>query len=153
MRRISKDRNPISAVRGVSYLKSKFLVICGRRGLCGAILPCLGGRVNIGSAQNFAVLAGTPNITNTGATTITGDVGISPAASITGKGPGADQITLTGAYHEADAVALTAQNDLTTAYTALNNMPATQTLVSNELGGLTLTSGVYAFMGTLPRFY
>lgn len=109
--------------------------------------PLVSATSILGSAENFAVLAGTPNITNTGTTTITGDVGISPAASITGKGPGADQIILTGAYHEADAVALTAKNDLTTAYVALNNLPASQILVSNELGGLTLTSGVYAFSG------
>ena len=99
------------------------------------------------SAEDFAVLAGTPNITNTGSTTITGDVGISPAASITGKGPGADQINLTGAYHEADGVADTAKTDLTTAYTALNLMPAI-TLGSNQLGGVTLTSGVYNFSGS-----
>ena len=94
------------------------------------------------TAENFAVLAGTPNITNTGSTTITGDVGIAPAASITGK----ESITLTGAYHEADGVALTAKNDLTAAYTALNGMAAT-TLASNELGGVTLTSGVHNFSG------
>jgi len=109
--------------------------------------PTAGFASILDTADDFAVLAGTPDITNTGSTTITGDVGISPAASITGKGPGANQITLTGAYHEADAVALTAKNDLTAAYTALNLMPATQTLVSNELGGLTLTSGVYNFSG------
>jgi type VI secretion system secreted protein VgrG len=101
----------------------------------------------LGTAQDFAVLAGTPDITNIGSTTITGDVGIAPAASITGKGPGANQIALTGTYHEADAVALTAKSDLSTAYTALNNMSVTQTLVNPQLGGLTLTSGVYAFGG------
>jgi hypothetical protein len=109
------------------------------------------------TAENFAVLAGVPNITNTGSTTITGDVGIYPGAGpplITGKGPGADQITFTGppgayGYYEADAagVALQAKNDLTTAYTALNLMPVTQPLLGSELGGLTLPSGVYGFAG------
>ncbi len=107
------------------------------------IVPTQGLATSIlGTAENFAVLAGTPNITNTGSTTITGDVGIHPGAEITGQA----QITLTGEYHIADAVALTAKTDLTTAYTALNLMPATQTL-SNELGGVTLTSGVYNFSG------
>jgi len=93
----------------------------------------------LGTAENFAVLAYS-GITNTGPTTITGDVGSHPTGTITGKG----SITLTGAYHEADPVALTAKNDLSTAYTALNGMAVTQTLGA-ELGGLTLTSGVYAF--------
>jgi type VI secretion system secreted protein VgrG len=102
----------------------------------------------LGTAESFAVLAGTPSIDNIGSTTITGDVGISPAGAINGKGPGANQIILTGAYHQADGVALTAKNDLSTAYTGLNNMLATQTLVLPELGGLTLPSGVYNFSGT-----
>jgi type VI secretion system secreted protein VgrG len=100
----------------------------------------------LGTAENFAVLAGTPSITNTGATTITGNVGISPAASITGK----ETITLTGAYYEADAggVALTAKNDLTTAYLGLAGMPFNINLTDQDLGGLTLTSGVYHFAST-----
>ena len=102
----------------------------------------------LGTAQSFAVLAGTPNITNTGATTIIGDVGISPAASITGKAT----ISLTGTYYEADiaGVAAQAKTDLSKAYNALNSMTPTQTLPSPQLGGLFLTSGVYAFSGTPP---
>lgn len=96
----------------------------------------------LGSAENFAVLAGMLDLTNTSATTITGDVGIHTAAALSNTG----SITLTGAYHLGDNTTLTADNDLTTAYTALNNMQAT-TLVSNQLAGVTLTSGVYTFGG------
>ena len=44
--------------------------------------------VGLGSAGTFSVLAGTPSITNTGATTIDRNVGIHPAASVTGFPPG-----------------------------------------------------------------
>ena len=97
----------------------------------------------LGTAQDFAVLAYS-GITNTGSTTITGDVGSHPTGTVTGQ---ADITLLTGAYHLADDVANTAKTDLSTAYTALNNMTPTQTLLTNQLGGRTLTSGVYAFQG------
>ncbi len=93
--------------------------------------------VGLGTAAPFAVLAGTPAVTNTGATTITGDLGISPASSVTGFPPG----TVSGAIHKADAVALQAQTDLTTAYTDAAGRPVTAT--HGTLGGLTLVGGVY----------
>lgn len=93
--------------------------------------------VGLGTAAPFAVLAGTPAVTNTGPTTITGDLGISPAASVTGFPPG----TVSGAIHAADAVALQAQTDLTTAYTDAAGRPVTAT--HGTLGGLTLVAGVY----------
>lgn len=93
--------------------------------------------VGLGTAAAFAVLAGTPAVTNTGPTTITGDVGISPAAAVTGFPPG----TLSGTIHAADAVALQAKTDLVTAYLDAAGRPATAT--HGTLGGLTLASGIY----------
>src|SRR5205085_3914837 len=40
--------------------------------------------IDLGLAAPFAVLAGTPNITNTGPSVIQGDVGISPALAVIG---------------------------------------------------------------------
>jgi Ice-binding-like len=96
--------------------------------------------VGLGTAAPFAVLAGSA-VTNTGPTTITGNLGIHPgtAAAVTGFPPG----TVSGATHAADAVALQAKTDLVTAYTdAAGRTPAT-TVAGGTLGGLTLVPGVY----------
>ena len=93
--------------------------------------------VGLGTAAPFAVLAGTPKVTSTGATVINGNVGISPAAAVTGFPPG----IVHGTTHKADAVALQAQSDLTIAYTDAAGRPVTAT--HGTLGGLTLAPGVY----------
>jgi hypothetical protein len=93
--------------------------------------------VGLGTAAAFAVLAGTPAVTNTGATTITGDLGIHPAAAVSGFPPG----IVNGTIHAADAVALQAKNDLANAYVDAAGRPATAT--HGTLGGLTLVGGVY----------
>ena len=93
--------------------------------------------VGLGTAASFAVLAGTPAVTNTGPTTITGDLGIHPAAAITGFPPG----IVNGTTHAADAVALQAKSDLANAYVDAAARPATATHAT--LGGLVLAGGVY----------
>src|SRR5450759_1500397 len=90
----------------------------------------------LGVAGSFAVL-GASTVTNTGPATITGNLGLYPGTSITGFPPGA----VTGMTHCADAVALAAQNDATIAYNALGQ--ACNATISADLGGSTLTPGVY----------
>lgn len=94
----------------------------------------------LGTAQNFAVLGGS-TVTNTGPTTVNGDLGVWSGLAITGFGPG----IVNGTIHAGDAVAQQAQSDVTTAYDALALMARTQTLTGTDLGGLTLTPGVYFF--------
>ena len=95
--------------------------------------------VNLGTAASFAVLAGS-GITNTGPTTITGDIGTLPTPTITGLG----SITLNGTNHAGDATTFGAKADLTTAYAdALLRTPTTIYGPIFDLGGLTLGAGVY----------
>lgn len=96
--------------------------------------------VGLGTTAPFAVLAGT-DITNTGPSTISGDIGVDPGAAITGFPPGTVN---SGTTHAADAVALQAQSDLTTAYTdAANRIPVTAE-ANPDLTGLTLAPGTYS---------
>ena len=99
----------------------------------------------LGTACGFGILGATPVVSSVGATHVTGDVGISPAASITGFPPG----TITGAFHAGDAVAGTAQGDLTTAY---NNAAgaAGGAVLTADIGGQTLPAGVYRTTSAQP---
>lgn len=96
--------------------------------------------VGLGTADSFAVLAGS-GVTNTGPSVINGDLGTSPTPAVTGFG-GAPNGTVNGSIHQADALAGQAKDDLTTAYNnAAGQGPATT--LATELGGQTLTPGVY----------
>jgi type VI secretion system secreted protein VgrG len=118
-----------------------------------AVLPlqATADTIALGTAANFAVLAGS-TVTNTGLTVISGgNVGVSPGTSITGfasvdMGPG----TITPPYtaYSGGPVPLQAEQDLTTAYNNAAGLAPTQVLTGQDLGGLTLTPGVYFFMSS-----
>ena len=94
--------------------------------------------VSLGTASSYAVLAGSA-ITSTGPTVLNGGLGLTPGSSVTG-GP-----VVNGVYNVDNAAAVQAQNDLTTAYNQAAGFAPNQNLSGQDLGGLTLTPGVYFF--------
>jgi type VI secretion system secreted protein VgrG len=100
--------------------------------------------VNLGTANDFAVLAGSA-ITVAGAantTSINGNIGSYPTPTITGLG----NLVLNGLNETGDAgLMLQAQNDLSAAYTQAAGLAPTGILTGTGLGNLTLTPGVYFF--------
>jgi hypothetical protein len=126
-------RNKSSGTTTLLALTAFAALLCAPR--TGQATPILG------MADSFTVLAGS-TVTNTGTTTIRGNVGVSPGSAVTGFPPG---IVTAGTIHAADAVAGQAQVDNTTAYNGLKDMPFNFNLTGQDLGGKTLISGVYHF--------
>ena len=91
---------------------------------------------------SFGLISG-QSLTNTGPTTIVGNIAVSPGTSYTGSG----SVTQTGTTYIADGVAGRAQDDLVTLYNLLAGRPTSNggDLTGQDLGGLTLLSGVYNF--------
>ena len=103
--------------------------------------------VTVGGTSTLALVAGSA-ITNTGATVITGDIGLSPGTSIGGFPPG----ILNGSQHINDDIATQAQLDLTAAYNDAAGRTATDIVtLSGNLGGLTLTPGLYKSTSSLAN--
>jgi type VI secretion system secreted protein VgrG len=96
----------------------------------------------LGDAQIFSVL-GASTVTNTGATTVSGDLGVSPGSSITGTG----SITqMGGSTHSADPTASLGEAAALTAFNTLAGISATNNLTGVDLGSAgPLTPGVYKF--------
>lgn len=94
-------------------------------------------KVELLTADDFAILAGS-TITNTGTTLIRGDLGLHPGTAFDGS----ETATVRGEIHLTDAVALQAKTDLLAAYN--DAAGRTGNIIGSELGGSTLTHGVYA---------
>ena len=102
--------------------------------LSAAVAP-----IDLGQAVDFRVLAGS-GITNTGATTIIGDVGSLPTSTITGFG----SVILTGTNHGGDAITLAGKGDLLTAFNdGAGRLPTIIYGPIHNFGTETLTAGIY----------
>ncbi len=123
-----------------------------------AVFAASPAAINLGAAGNYAILAKT-GISTTGATAVVGDLGISPAAStyITGFAltlPSASAYStsalVTGKVYAPGYADPTTSNlttavlDMQNAYTdAMGRAAGVTELGAGNIGGLTLTSGVY----------
>lgn len=97
--------------------------------------------VGLRTATSFVVLAGSA-VTNTGATTLRGNVGVWPGTSATELNTA---MLLTGTQHIGNAYAMQAQDDLTAAYDFAAGQRPDMDLTDQDLGGMTLRAGVYSF--------
>lgn len=120
--------------------------------------------VNLRTAGNYVILAGS-EISNIPTSVITGHIGLSPASGseITGfsldyttGNPYATSAQITGNIYAANyadptpTVMTTAKGDLTTAYNDVKGRTSTDmVLLSDNIGGLTLTPGLYKSSGSL----
>src|ERR1700691_1625339 len=86
--------------------------------------------VGLGKADSFSVLGGS-TVTNTGPTTMFGDLGLSPGSSVTGAPH------VLGETHVDDAVSIGAKNALTAAYDDAASRP------SNGSAGTDLSGQVF----------
>jgi hypothetical protein len=100
--------------------------------------------VVLASAGNFAVLAGS-TVTSTGPTVVIGDLGVSPGTAVTGVPPG----TIVGNEHAGDPTSAQGEADLTTAYNDAAGRTLCAVTVAGNLGGLTLTPGLYTSTSSL----
>ena len=130
--------NRTKSLRRFGVARSLFLIIATAAIVAGPV-----GAQSLGSAENFAVL-GASTVTNTGPSHLDSNVGVSPGTAITGFPPG---IITNGGLHAADATATQAHADFATAYDAFAGLvsPPANNLSGSDLGGKTLTPGVYHY--------
>jgi hypothetical protein len=114
--------------------------------------------VNLRTTAGFAILAGSL-ISNIPTSAVTGNIGLSPAAGSYISGFGLTEVT--GIIYTVDASGpagsvpdatglTTAKGDLTTAYNDAAGRTATDiVLLAGNIGGLTLTPGLYKSSGSL----
>jgi hypothetical protein len=104
------------------------------------------GPVDLGSAASFAVLAGSTATATSSGATVNGDLGVSPGSAVTGFPPGIVNGTI---YNVTPGPASTAQSDLTNAYNDAAGRTTGVILLAGNLGGRTLTPGLYKSSSSL----
>jgi hypothetical protein len=136
-------------MKTTSVIKNKSLNVWGTAlGLALAVIfvrhdaTAVQTPVPLGSATTYGVLAAT-TVTSTGATTIDGDLGVSPGNTVSGAP------TVNGTTHLGDPIAAQAQADLLVAYNNAAGRTLDAVLKTGNLGGQTLAPGLYKSSSSL----
>ena len=116
-----------------------------------AAAPLAATSPTLGAAESYSVLGG-ETVTNTGATTMPGDLGVSPGSAVTGFPPGI--VGPPGTIHAGDANAAAAQIGNTAAFTFLDQgcdvtYPGTKDLVGENLVPGVYCADAFELSGTL----
>jgi len=108
-------------------------------GSATVVVEVAGPVIPLGLVEPYGIMAGLSfTCINNGL--IQSDIAISPGSTVTGFPP----CVITGVQHLADAVALNAQNDLTSLYNTLQGLPcAPANAIVADLGGTTKPAGTY----------
>ena len=116
-------------------------------GLIGAVTASAlaPGAINLGTAANFAVLAGSGIVSTNPPQVITGNAGSNPTVS-NGLSSTTDFVSGTN-YTASDAAVIAAKVDLAIAYGVATSTATTST-IGTQLNGQTLTAGVYDSLST-----
>jgi len=102
--------------------------------------------VSLGSAAFFGALGAT-TVVNTGLTYVIGNVGVYPGSAIVGFNP-QGLGGYSGTKESSSPSATEAQSDAHLAYSYITSLAPDDVLSGRNLGGLTLTPGVYDFATT-----
>jgi type VI secretion system secreted protein VgrG len=134
----------INKMKDTYKMKSRHLTLSAIVALA-VLLPQSRADEILGSADSFTALGGS-TVTSTGNTILNGDLGLSPGTAITGftfsTTPG---LGIVNGTTSVGGIAVTAQADVLSAYNYLAGETPNQNLTGQDLGGFTLSSGVYHF--------
>ncbi len=107
-------------------------------------VACGEAPIPLNTSASYAALAAT-TVTNTGPSALTGNLGVSPGTAISGFPPG----TVTGTTNAGNPAAAIAESNLTTAYNLAAGRSNCPVSISGNLGGDTLTPGLYKSTSSL----
>ena len=154
-------RNSVNALQTITLSLLLLIAGCTESTNPAIVIPVqttTQATINLRSTSGFVILAGSL-VSNIPTSAITGDIGLSPAAGSFITGFGLTEVT--GTIYTADATGpassvpaatllTTAKGDLTTAYNdAAGRTSTDMVLLSGNIGGLTLTPGLYKSSGSL----
>jgi hypothetical protein len=123
---------------------SNVILLTTGLGIPGALSTTDEAPVVLRAAAGYAVLAGS-TITSVGATSITGDIGVSPGSAVTGFPPG----TVTGNVDVGNTAAAAGEAALTIAYNDAKGRTLAPVSVAGNIGGQTLAPGLYKSTSSL----